>query len=628
MRTPHYWRKAGAKSAPQNVLVFDCETHHGSAVEDEVGELQTLRLGCALAYRREGTRRSRVAELTFRTPPEFWDFVLSRLDKRRPLWVFAHNAPFDLGCVDGWRWLTGGWFKCEKAAVSGTLFYLKGEVNKCGLVFCDTINYWRSSLKEVGKSVGVEKMEMPKYEESDDVWERYCRNDVMVTAACIDKLRDFNREHMLGPWALSIAGLSFTAYRSAFLKEKVLVHSYPAPLRLERDCYYGGVVDTPHVGDVIRGPVHELDVCSMYPAVCLRPLPIRFRHDGRRYGLSAVRSLSERHMLAAEVEVDSPTDPYPVRMKRGTYFATGRFRTSLAHPELMRAVERGHVKYVHYLCYYDHAPVFREYMEFFTSLKIKYDTPDTKAMRTLAKMYNTNLYGKTGQLSPQWRQWDAESLGVLEEKWGLGEGALERWYGRPPDLYQAEETFRFPGAPEPVEVRDYYGVVEVKCGETESRESCPIIAATVTSYARCLLRGYQETAGSGHWFYSDTDSIWVDSIGLANLEAAGCVRNNELGYLSLKDTHDWLIVHAPKDYETNLTLKRKGVRSDAKPTEKGGWSQLQFPSAMEQMKDGLRGAVYVRRIEKRLHRTLNKVKLLPGGFTRPLVFPEENPERH
>lgn len=627
MRTPHYWRKAGAKCAPNNLLFFDCETHFGSAASVAGGELQTLRLGYWMAYRREGVKRTRSDAGTFRTPDAFWSAVRGRLDNRRPLWVFAHNIAYDLGCVNGWKWITGGSFKADKAFVTGSMFYLKGYVDGCGLIFCDTLNYYRCSLAELGRSVGVPKMTMPAYDAPDAEWETYCRNDVEVTAAGVDALRDFNRTNALGPWQPSIAGLAFSAYRAGFLWEKCLVHNYPRPLALERGCYYGGVVDTPVVGRPVPGPVYELDVCSMYPSCCRSRLPRRFRGDGSRYGIRGIKGLAEKYMVAARVDLDTPDYPYPVRQRRGTYFATGRFTTDLAHPELMGAIDRGHVRNVWYVAYYEADEIFREYMQFFADKKAQYTREGNDAFRTLTKYYANSLYGKTGQLSPRWRQWDSESLKVLEERFGLADGELERWYAKPPDLYETEEVFRFPSIPEPIPVRDLFGVVEVQCGETESRESCPIVAATVTSYARELLRGFQATAGRGHWFYSDTDSIWVDATGLENLTRAGCVRDNELGYLSLKETHAWLTVFAPKDYETDLTLKRKGVRASAEPSPSGGWLQPQFPGAMQQLRDGIAGGVYVRDVDKHLRRTLTKCKVLSDGRTRPLCFPVENPER-
>lgn len=627
MRQAHYWRKAGASSPPSNIIVFDCETWFGERAKCEGGEIQSLRLGVALAYRLEGGERTRIRKLVFRSADQFWKLVFERLDKRRPLWVFAHNTAYDLGCVGGWAWLANSGYKTQKAAVSGTLFSLKGRYKGCGLNFGDTINYFRCSLASLGKSVGRPKLPFPSVDDPDDIWERYCENDVEVTALGLDKLIAFGKLNRLGPWQPSIAGLSFAAFRSRFMSHKVLVHPYKRSLEVERRAYYGGIVDTPLVGRKIPGPIFELDVCSMYPHCCTLPLPTKIAGDGARYGPEKLRFFTQNFLVIADVTLYTTDEIYPCRGNRGTYYPTGGFRTSLAHPELTAALERGHIRYVHWLNYYESAPIFKEYMEWFVKHKIEYHNTGDDAFETLCKYYATNLYGKTGQRSPQWREWGRESLQVLEEIHSLPCGTLKPWYRTPPTLYDSEENYRFPMIGVPIDVRDYYGKVELKVAEGESRESCPAIAATVTSYARCLLRKYQRIAGAGNWFYSDTDSIWTNARGRDNLEREGCIADNRLGFLGVKSQSEWLVVHGPKDYETNLTVKMKGIRKDAARTDDGGFRQLQFPSAMTQIRDGLNGAVFVRHITKHLKRTLTRIKLLPSGETRPLVFPDENPER-
>lgn len=627
MRKPHYWKVAGASSAPSNILVFDCETHFGDVARCDGGEIQRLRLGVALAYRLDRGKRTRVVRRVFRTAEDFWALVESRLDRKRPLWVIGHNISYDLGCVNFWRWRTGSDYRTQKAAVSGSVFYLKGSWLGCPLNFCDTLNYFRIPLKKLGKSVGLAKLEMPEYIATDKEWENYCANDVEITALALDKLLAFNRQHALGPWQPTVAGLSFSAFRSCFMKHKVLVHNYKEILNLERNSYFGGIVDTPFVGPRISGPIYEMDVCSMYPACCRNLLPVGQPRDGRRYGTRALARIGQDRIVFADVEIDSPSAPYPVKLRRGTYYPTGRFRTVLAHPELMEAISLGIVKYVHHAAHYSAAPIFRGYMDWFVGRKIEYKRRGDEAFEFVAKMYATNLYGKTGQMTPKWQEWGEESLSILEDIEGLKPGTLAPWYGKPPDLYQPDELFRFPAIPRPIEVRDYFGVVELKVGDAESRDSCPCIAATVTSYARVLLRSYQRCAGVGNWFYSDTDSIWVNARGRENLERAGHVKADALGFLTEQKVHDWLIVHGPKDYETNLTVKLKGIKKNADRTDDGGYSQLQFPNALTQMRDGICQGVYVRHVTKHLRRKLSKCKVLTDGNTRPLVFPDENPER-
>lgn len=626
-RQAHYWRKAGAQSAPSEIVVFDCETHFGDAAKVDGGELQTLRLGYAMAYRLEKGRRTRFAELVFRKGSEFWAFVRKRLNKRRPVWVFGHNLPYDLGCVGGWKVICGAEYKTEKACVTGQMFFVKGSLNGMPLHFCDTINYYRCSLKQLGKSVGLAKMDMPEYAAPDEDWIHYCKNDVEVTALGLDSLIRFLRTNALGPWQPSIAGLAFSAFRSCFMKHKVLVHDYKPVLELERGAYYGGLVDTPRVGKVPAARVWELDVCSMYPSVCRNVLPTRLVNWSARMGLPALRRMLERYLCVAEVDLNTATDPYPVRLKRGTYYPTGLFRTTLAYPELTQAVGRGHVKYVHRAAWYEGVPVFEGYMRWMVDHKEKFKRSGDEAFSTLCKYYANSLYGKTGQLTPQWQEWGESSLRHLEGKYGQPPGVWEKWYDNPPDMYEIEETVRLPGMPESVPIRNYWGITEIKCGESESRESCPIIAATVTSYARVLLRSLQTIAGADHWFYCDTDSIWVDDTGKERLEAAGMVRPGELGYLDCKGEHQWMIVHGPKDYETDRVVRLKGVRATATRSESGGYCQLQFPSALVQLRDGRDNGVFVRHVEKHLARTITKSVVDASGGTRPLKFPLENPER-
>lgn len=626
MRHAHYWKLAGAKCAPAEMVVFDCETWHDWAAREPSGEWHTLRLGCALAYRLERGKRTRVKRLTFYEPRPFWELVESRLNKRRPVWVFAHNASYDLGVVGTWRFLLSPEVEVEKAAISGQILYIKCVYRGCGIVFCDTLNYWKSSLKSVGKAVGVEKLDMPTQYHQDYVWEAYCKNDVDVTAAAIDALIAFTRKERLGPWQPSIASLSFSGYRSRFMREKVLVHDTVPILKLEREAYYGGLVETPVVGKRIEGPVYELDVCSMYPAVCRNPLPYYMKDWSDKIGVDGLKRLANKYMLCADVLIESQSDPYPVRLKDGTYHPTGKYRTSLAHPELMDAIGKGYVKWVYRAAWYRHAPIFREYMEHFIGMKSKYrKQPGGEAFATLCKYYGNSLYGKTGQLTPKWVEWNSAAMKDIEVMHGLPEGYLDG-YRKPPDQYRMEDHARLPGCDEPFDVRNYYGVVEIRIGEAESRDSCPIIAATVTSYARCLLRSYIRTAGVANVYYCDTDSVWTNEEGKRNLETSGVVADDRLGFLSVKDTHEFLTVYGAKDYETNLVRRLKGIRPTAESDGQGGWTQLHFPSAAAQVSLSRTGGVFVDRVTKHCHRKLTKCVRLPDGRTRPLVFPAENPE--
>lgn len=639
MRSPHYIKKAGRASAPNEIIVVDTETWHGDLARVAGGELHKLRLGCALGYRLERGRRTRSERFTFTESHEFWDFVKERLNPRKTLWCFAHNAGYDLGVLGGWKIITSPEYEIATIAVGQQLLWIKGYWYGQALNFCDTGNYYHCSLESVGKAVGRPKMEMPPQSAPDRVWEEYCQNDVDVTADGLDMLIRFVRENELGPWAPSIAGLAFSAYRGRFMSRKILCHDYRDVISMERESYCGGVVDTHFVGRSPTSPVHEVDVCSMYPAMCLRPVPYKFVNHAYAPRMERVDYFRDRYMMTAKVTVKTYDYAYPVKTNKGTIYPHGEYVTTLAHPELMLAHDRGHIRKIHHLAWYESGTVLESYMRFFASKKIDYKAAGNDAFSTIAKYYANSLYGKFGQMSPGWERWGEDALRKLEEKHGLKPGALEYTYDRPPELESHEEEWHCIPHGVRARVRDYWGFVEVQTGKHESRDSVPAIAATITSYARVYLRECQEIAGDHDWFYSDTDSLWVSAAGLDRLTDAGKIAPGTLGALEHKGTHEYIIVHGPKDYETPTSVKLKGIKlsktprcdpgQEAVPVPLGGrtlyfirtvdgkYVQTQFASAGVQIKTPSQVGVSVRYIEKKLSREITKCRVTKSGWTVP-----------
>src|ERR1700741_183737 len=103
MRRVHYLKENHSTSSPGELLFFDTETDNTINPDDDKEQVLRLRLGVAMAYRREGGRRTRIAIKRFKTPLQFWEFLETRLNPERPLWVFAHNMLFDLTIVNAWK---------------------------------------------------------------------------------------------------------------------------------------------------------------------------------------------------------------------------------------------------------------------------------------------------------------------------------------------------------------------------------------------------------------------------------------------------------------------------------------------------------------------------------------------
>jgi DNA polymerase type B, organellar and viral len=667
VRNPHYWRKAGRATSPSNIIVVDTEAWHGKRVLVPGGERHILRLGNAIGYHLRKGKRTRQASLDFVSSDQFWDFVRTRFVKGQAIWIFAHNAHYDLGILNAWRVILSGNFEAEKIAVNNTMLWIRGSWHGQTINYCDTVNYYHCSLSAVGSAVGTQKLPMPSQDECDSIWKTYCQNDVDIAAKGIDRIIEFVKRHELGPWKPTIAGLAFSAYRSRFMKYKVLVHSNAAILEMERKAYCGGAVDTYFIGRVPDSPVYELDVVSMYASQCMKDLPAVHVPMHHIPTTRELLSLADEFMLCADVEIETADYRYPFKTPDGTIYPIGRYRTCLAHPELMEALRRCHVKNVYKASRYTKKPLFKEYMQYFARLKSEYHNAENAAFETVSKYFQTNLYGKTGQTSPVWKEWGEKSLQEIEESNGLPKGTLEPYYTKPPDLYQLEQEHIFTWIDPPakkgtaipprkiglptkprkvvVSVRNYFGQVEVQTTTVESWESCPIIAATVTSYARVFLRYCQCVAGVGNHFYGDTDSIWTNRDGYKRLTDSGLVDREVIGKLALERVHKYMVIYGPKDYETDYVTKLKGIRLYASDdvygddvaipvrhkgktlylhrSPDGGFRQLQFPTATQQLRRGDFGAVFVRHVIKHLNREIRACRVGSDGWTTPLVLPED-----
>lgn len=624
-RTCHYWRRAGATACPSSLLIFDTETVPTRHPHYHGGELHVLRLGVAHAYRLEKGRRTRQVQETFRTAAEFWRLVEARLNPERPLWLMAHNTAFDLGVIGGWERFAAPDCEWSTVILEGGICHLRGSMSGKPLVVSDTGNYYRQPLAVIGKSLGRAKLPMPGFGESDDAWETYCREDVAITADAIDNLIAFWREHELGPWGPTISSLAFNAYRHRFMTEKVLVHTNREALKLERAAYYGGRVDTPLIGQRVEGEVTECDFSSLYPSTYLEPLPYHLEACTPRPRPEWVIGWLRGGELVADVTVRTASDTYPCRVKNRVFHPIGEYRTALAGPELRYAIEAGHVRMVHAAAFYRAAPIFRRFAEFFYPLKDHYEDAGNEGFRYVVKLLLNSLYGKTGQQSPRWVVWGAECLRQLEEFHELEPHCLDRYAHldlTPASLFATES---WPELGEELAIRHIFGQTEVCVGRNESRDSCPAIAATVTSYGRVKLSHAQRVAGYRQWFYSDTDSVWCNATAIDRFQRAGLLAQGELGKLAVGKVVKDFLVHGRKDYEHDAGRRLKGIRHGVQPDRDGGYHQLHFPSAMCQFNAKLAEGVFLKEVVKHLRRRVDWCHVGPDGWTTPFRFPEDCP---
>lgn len=600
-RRVYHWRHYRSRGVPRHCIVFDCETNRTPSSSSPGDEIQTLRFGWLISWdTRYGVETGRWYRFT--RADEFWDIISTLSRSRQTTYIFAHNAPFDLACVD-FHHLINERLKVKQLASTSQLFFARVSIDGKPLYLIDTTNFYKTSVAKLGQRLGIPKLTMPHMDAPVTDWDEYCRRDVEIIARLMQSHITWLRDHHYGKFQPTAASQAMRTYCTRFMRTRPLVYRSPVVNRTERDAYYGGIVDATVYGRRIEGPIHELDVTSMYPSVCRHPLPYHYETSASDQDPEYIDAVGDDVHIIAQVEIDSPDVPYPVRRPDRLYWCIGRGVTTLAMPELRFYHRLGCIRRLIWAQYYRAAPIFQDYMNHFLKLKLVCDETGDVVGREWAKLLLNSLYGKTGQLTPVWMAWESETFRRLECEYGLSEGALQYLVSSPPIIMGDEDYVYIPEIGQSLAVRDMWGYPEVHVGTRESRYSCPAIAATVTSYARCLMREFHLVAGRDHWFYSDTDSIWVDSEGLRRLTDAGYVRRGVPGFLSVKGVHEYLIVYAPKDYQTNVTIKRKGIRSSARQIDQTLFQQSVFPGLGRVVRDNIDSGLIVRTTVKRLRRS-------------------------
>jgi hypothetical protein len=654
MRPAHIITPTGRTAGyPDLSIFFDTETYPDP--QDE--EFQKLHLGWAVS-----TRAGRPGEdqCFFTDREQFWDFVESKTLAKKKLWCFGANVFFDLRVLEWERALTERGWEIVTALFPDPNGPLHIEARRDGrtLVFSNLSNFWGiQSLSRIGKSLGFDKTDMsvefgeppgtvhagnPRFHpdrgcrpgsHSYDVLSRYCLQDVRVLARAMRVYIDFCKTNDLGPFALTLPGQAFGAWRHRFMTEFVYIHTNDAALELERAASNGGLTDVWY-NHPINQAVYYNDVNSLYPAMMRdHQYPTRligyFKRDqiGVTYQRPALDDkervaqlrdhLDTGHLVVARVRVDTTMSCLPdvreqamlpqVRsFEDGTRlcYPYGRFVTAAATPELRTALDAGIIMDVLELAVYEGADLFSEYVEFFYQTRLKYKEEDNLPFSEVCKLFMNSLYGKFGQHNFVWETVDREVL---------AQSGTEKVLTRQENGIFLQQTVRRIG-----------DINQIRSeAKEEAMHSFPAVSAHVTSYGRAHLRRLRETAGYDHTFYADTDSVMVDETGQQNLIRAGILDPDTLGMLKT-EMGDIIGAHfrAPKHYtltrENGVSVhKHKGIPHNATELSPDVWKTTQFQGAAGALREGNLNRAKVSPRIKHVQARYSKGTVDPDGWTRP-----------
>lgn len=598
MRRAHILKENRGSGYPVRVIFFDTETLPVDLGEGRVEH--KFRLGWACFWRRRPeTGKDNEEWYRIEDLPSFWEWVIGKSYTKTRLYLVAHNLDFDLAVTGGYRAILAAGFKLLNHWEKGVSRFYHWKQGNRSIIGLDNANYFQGSLARLGKSLGVEKLEVDFEKSSEEEISVYCKRDVEIMVRAWQYWLRFCEQEDLGYFAPTLAGQAFNAFRHRFMPAKVFIHDNVRALELERECYKGGRSECFYLGRPPGDRFYYLDINSMYPYVMVShyyPCRLIFYQYGT--SMSNFRNALKRFLICAHVRVRTEVPAFPVRVKGKTFYPVGEFDCYLTTPEIEYLLQHGELLRVYAFAAYEKAYLFKDYVEYFYAKRLEARERGEDAFSFFFKIMLNSLYGKFGQKSTKW-----EKIGECSPEEERIEQAI--------DLVTGKRYW----------LRYHNGLVEQSKEEEEAFNSFPAIAAHVTAYARIYLQELISKAGPENVYYVDTDSLFVNEKGYQRL--SGLLHPTELGKLKLEETGDTLVIRGPKDYTFGTHTKLKGIRSNAVEVAPGVYEQEKWLGFASRLREGKLNTYVVERQQKTLRRVYAKGQTKGEGPVKPWVLPQD-----
>jgi hypothetical protein len=593
-RVAHYLKGHKSNQTPSRCIWFDTETKPKRIAKNKIEHVLTF--GWAAFSRKTGSDRWRKPSwCRFTTPKEMYGFISDNCEPKTKLYVFCHNTSFDLPVTDIFKHMSDLGFTLYSAIIDAPPTILTFKRGNETVVFLDTLNIFRMSLKELGKRVGLEKLDMPDVTVQSKEADIYCKRDVEIIMRATIQWYGFIKDHDLGGFSPTLASQAFRAYRHRFMPTKILIDSNEQGTALSREGYYGGRVECFRLG-IIKEPISHLDVNSMFASAM---------RDGlypacRLWNITAMKpgKLEEylkKYCIMARVTLNTDLPIYAQSRKDGLFFPVGRFDTVLSTPELEIAVQRGHIEKVIAATVYTRADIFTDFVKYFHDMRRMAIQTGNTTEAFLLKQVLVSLYGKFGQRGIIWES-DSWIDDLTTKAWDVVSfktGVITKY-------------------------RQLGGLVQQQHTEAEGRDSHPAIAAHVTAYARVMLWNILERAGRENVYYCDTDCVVVNAEGRDRLNAM--IDPDALGMLKVEGEYEEIELRGPKDYRLGDSVKIKGVKKNALWLAPNIAQQEQWSSLKGWLNKGSTGGPTTTTIQKELKRIYKKGTVSKNGTVQPFVL--------
>lgn len=594
-RKPHLLQPLSKVTRPTRVIFVDTETT-ASQLPNEI-EYHKLKLGYALHCKSTSDEYLRVqSDCVIFDNVYFWGWIDNLCYDKSTIYMVAHNWHFDSTVLNTFEFLPSLGFELTQWYVKATTFIMHWQRKNTHLVMVDNGNIYHTKLAVLGELVGYPKLDVDFSTVSDEELLTYCKRDVEIMRQGWIKWLQFLDDHDCGDFRYTVASQAMETFRYRFMKKYIHIHADEQAMKLERDSYHGGRVEARFVGTTNNNRYTYLDINNMYGYVMANnSFPCGFTKIVNNPKIEYLEYMLTYASVIARVELQTTSNPFPYVNGHSLFYPTGHFTTTLCTPELRYALDHDWIVNIEEMSIYPHRPMFKEYIEYFYSERMKYKDNNDDIFGYICKLFNNSLYGKFGQLQTESKKvghCPIDAVGVLDLQY--------------PDLKKKFDLVYLGGSIFEVE----------KTGDAYN--SFVAIASHVTSYARMHLWSLIEQVSHGHFFYCDTDSLVVDAVGEKSLSSY--IDTATLGYLKREDVSSWLTINGPKDYAMENRIRIKGISTNAKLIAPNTYKQQRWPKLPSRIREGNLEDYQIHMQVKHLKRNITWGVPTSSGWVEPFVL--------
>lgn len=269
--------------------------------------------------------------------------------------------------------------------------------------FKDTLNHWKISVKEMGKRIGLEKLEDDLFDENEIITleklRTRCQRDAEITYHFVHQMKA-RYEKFGASLKATIGSTALDYFNKKYFKFTKKRQIKTKDLEFMLEGYYGGRTEI-FFNKPVEGNIQYFDFNSLYPSVMeSQPFPIIGEKCYKR-----TKKPDFNNIGVISATVTSPDDlfvPYlPLRADNGgLIFPLGTFNGVWTYFELTEAIKLGYEINKIHTCLEFTRGVFYPFKDFindtYTQRLAEKALKDDLAADAAKNLMN-NLYGKYGQ---------------------------------------------------------------------------------------------------------------------------------------------------------------------------------------------------------------------------------------